>query len=400
VYEAPRELVGATGMELTEMPRHADRSLCCGAGGARMWMEEKLGERINVNRTQEAVGTGADQIAVGCPFCRVMLSDGLTAQQASGDAREEVEVLDVAQMLLASVKGVPATRTKQAAAEAGAGAGTATATLTRDEEATAAEPAPGDATRTEGTLTETSEVGPAARASGGGGSLFDLGDDGDSPTTTDEDRSIPEEAAAAKPEGSGGSLFDLGSDDAEAASQEEQKQARVENAGAGMETDLSTGGSLFDLGGDDPDEYDAGEPVSPSGTLEESQAASDPPRRESTGDSTASGGTDLGAGGSLFDVAPDAPTEPEATAEADAPDVEEGRASAPSPSTEVPEAGSLFDIAAPEPEAVTTAASNEPQEPGEGPAEQEEDPKPTASGPTHQPRTDADIDDSGSLFDL
>ncbi len=72
--------------------------------------EENLGERINMNRTKEAVGTGADQIAVGCPFCRVMLSDGLTSQQAKGEAREEVEVLDVAQMLLASVKGEQATK--------------------------------------------------------------------------------------------------------------------------------------------------------------------------------------------------------------------------------------------------------------------------------------------------
>ena len=92
------------------MERSSERSFCCGAGGARMWMEEKTGERINVNRTNEAVGTGADQIAVGCPFCRVMLSDGLTAAQAKGEAREEVEVLDVAQMLLASVKGEQATK--------------------------------------------------------------------------------------------------------------------------------------------------------------------------------------------------------------------------------------------------------------------------------------------------
>ena len=69
-----------------------------------MWMEETIGSRINTNRTEEAVATGADQIAVGCPFCRVMLTDGLTAQQAEGKAREEVEVLDVAQMLLASIR--------------------------------------------------------------------------------------------------------------------------------------------------------------------------------------------------------------------------------------------------------------------------------------------------------
>jgi Fe-S oxidoreductase len=69
-----------------------------------MWMEEKTGERINTNRTTEAVATGADQIAVACPFCRVMLSDGLTSLQAGGQAREEIEVLDVAQLLLTAVQ--------------------------------------------------------------------------------------------------------------------------------------------------------------------------------------------------------------------------------------------------------------------------------------------------------
>ena len=114
VYSPPRELLDIIpNAELKEMPRNSERSFCCGAGGARMWMEEKIGERINVNRTTEAVETGADQIATGCPFCRMMLSDGLTAKQADGSAREEVEVIDIAQMLLASVKrgdgGQPAT---------------------------------------------------------------------------------------------------------------------------------------------------------------------------------------------------------------------------------------------------------------------------------------------------
>jgi Fe-S oxidoreductase len=105
VYEPPRELLSVIpGARFTEMPRNSERSFCCGAGGARMWMEENLGERINLNRTREAVATGADQIAVGCPFCRVMLSDGLTSLQADGKARDEVEVLDVAQLLLASVQ--------------------------------------------------------------------------------------------------------------------------------------------------------------------------------------------------------------------------------------------------------------------------------------------------------
>ena len=105
VYTPPRELIGALpGVTFEEMPRNSARSFCCGAGGARMWMEEKLGQRINTNRTEEAVATGADKIAVGCPFCRVMLSDGLTTQQAAGTASDEVEVVDVAQMLLAAVR--------------------------------------------------------------------------------------------------------------------------------------------------------------------------------------------------------------------------------------------------------------------------------------------------------
>ncbi|WP_040159273.1 (Fe-S)-binding protein [Mobilicoccus massiliensis] len=105
VYAPPRELIGALpGVELREMPRHGMKSFCCGAGGARMWAEENLGTRVNLNRTAEAVETGADRIAVGCPFCRVMLSDGLTAMQSDGEAREEVEVVDVAQMLLAAVR--------------------------------------------------------------------------------------------------------------------------------------------------------------------------------------------------------------------------------------------------------------------------------------------------------
>ena len=102
VYDPPRELIGALpGVTLTEMPRYGNLSFCCGAGGTRMWMEEKLGTRINGNRTEEAVTTGADQIAVACPFCRVLLSDALTSQQAAGSAPESVEVVNVAQMLLA-----------------------------------------------------------------------------------------------------------------------------------------------------------------------------------------------------------------------------------------------------------------------------------------------------------
>ncbi|WP_305092730.1 (Fe-S)-binding protein [Prescottella sp. R16] len=102
VYDAPRELMEATGSNLKEMPRHGERSMCCGAGGARMWMEEQLGKRINIDRVDEALSTSPKKIATGCPFCRVMLTDGVTARQESGQG-EGVEVVDVAQMMLETV---------------------------------------------------------------------------------------------------------------------------------------------------------------------------------------------------------------------------------------------------------------------------------------------------------
>lgn len=98
IYEAPRELLEATGVEITEMPRNRERSFCCGGGGGRMWMEENLGTRINLNRVDEAIATGAEEVAVACPFCRVMVSDGVSGRES------DVEVLDVAQALLRSVK--------------------------------------------------------------------------------------------------------------------------------------------------------------------------------------------------------------------------------------------------------------------------------------------------------
>ncbi|MFU9027591.1 (Fe-S)-binding protein [Rhodococcus erythropolis] len=102
VYDAPRELMEASGSKLVEMPRHGERSMCCGAGGARMWMEENIGKRINVDRVDEALSTNPKKIATGCPFCRVMLTDGVTARQEQGQG-EGVEVVDVAQLMLNSV---------------------------------------------------------------------------------------------------------------------------------------------------------------------------------------------------------------------------------------------------------------------------------------------------------
>ncbi len=102
-YAAPRDLIGASGAKLTEMPRHADRGLCCGAGGARMWMEEHIGKRVNTERTEEALDTGVSAIATGCPFCRVMMTDGVDEVSAARELDEKAEVLDVAQLLLGSL---------------------------------------------------------------------------------------------------------------------------------------------------------------------------------------------------------------------------------------------------------------------------------------------------------
>ncbi|MDX6198954.1 MAG: hypothetical protein QOJ79_2105 [Actinomycetota bacterium] len=111
VYTPPREILNAIpGFQTAEMTRCKERGFCCGAGGARMWMEEKIGKRINVERTDEALATDADLISTACPFCIVMLSDAVTARKQEGTAREEVQVLDVSQILARSLapKKVPA----------------------------------------------------------------------------------------------------------------------------------------------------------------------------------------------------------------------------------------------------------------------------------------------------
>jgi Fe-S oxidoreductase len=112
IYDAPRKVLDAVpGVRPVEMHRCRERGFCCGAGGARMWMEERIGKRVNVERTDEALGTGADVIGTACPYCTVMLDDAVKQRQSEGRG-EGVRVLDVAQVLEESVNGSAPTGTQ------------------------------------------------------------------------------------------------------------------------------------------------------------------------------------------------------------------------------------------------------------------------------------------------
>jgi Fe-S oxidoreductase len=98
VYDAPREVLHLAGASLTELPRHRNNSFCCGAGGAQMWKEEEHGaERVNENRFAEALATGKNTLAVGCPFCLAMMTDAAKA------AKSEMQVKDVAEVVAESI---------------------------------------------------------------------------------------------------------------------------------------------------------------------------------------------------------------------------------------------------------------------------------------------------------
>ncbi|QMU79807.1 (Fe-S)-binding protein [Streptacidiphilus sp. PB12-B1b] len=108
VYTPPREIIAAVpGLRNEEMHRHKERGFCCGAGGARMWMEERIGKRINTERVDEALSLNPDIISTACPFCLVMLSDSANGKKSEGAAKEALRVVDVAQLLLDSVKALP-----------------------------------------------------------------------------------------------------------------------------------------------------------------------------------------------------------------------------------------------------------------------------------------------------
>ncbi|GLW29002.1 (Fe-S)-binding protein [Actinoplanes regularis] len=106
VFTPPREVLGSVpGLRFTEMERSRETSFCCGAGGARMWMEEPIGTRINETRTDQALDTGASVVAGACPFCISMLTDGVATRKQQGRAAEEIRVADVSELLLRSVRG-------------------------------------------------------------------------------------------------------------------------------------------------------------------------------------------------------------------------------------------------------------------------------------------------------
>ena len=105
VYTPPRELIAKVpGLRNEEMHRHKERGFCCGAGGARMWMEERIGKRINNERVDEALSLNPDIVSTACPFCLVMLTDSVNGKKNDGQAKESMQVVDVAQLLLDSVK--------------------------------------------------------------------------------------------------------------------------------------------------------------------------------------------------------------------------------------------------------------------------------------------------------
>ncbi len=117
VYLAPRKVIGSlAGIDIVEMPRNGTRGMCCGAGGARMWMEETIGKKVNTERAQEALATGAERIAVACPFCYVMMDDGVKGEGKD----EEVVVSDIAEVILEALEAEP-TAAKPASANFSSG---------------------------------------------------------------------------------------------------------------------------------------------------------------------------------------------------------------------------------------------------------------------------------------
>jgi Fe-S oxidoreductase len=108
VYLSPRKVIGSLGgVEIVEAGRNGTTGMCCGAGGARMWMEETIGKKVNDARAEELIATGASKVATACPFCYIMLDDGVKG----AGAEETVQVADISMHVLTALEGADARRT-------------------------------------------------------------------------------------------------------------------------------------------------------------------------------------------------------------------------------------------------------------------------------------------------
>ena len=108
IYLAPRKVIGSLkGIDIVEMPRNGTKGMCCGAGGGRMWMEESIGTKVNDERAREAISTGASRVATACPFCYIMLDDGV---KAAGVEEDQVRVADLSIHLLEAIEAGERTR--------------------------------------------------------------------------------------------------------------------------------------------------------------------------------------------------------------------------------------------------------------------------------------------------
>jgi Fe-S oxidoreductase len=103
-FDAPRAVIEATGVpNIKELERNKRHGFCCGAGGGRMFMEEHEGQRVNLNRTDEIIDAGVEAVAVACPFCNIMLTDGMKQR----NVEEKIAVLDIAELVAQSLPDVP-----------------------------------------------------------------------------------------------------------------------------------------------------------------------------------------------------------------------------------------------------------------------------------------------------
>jgi Fe-S oxidoreductase len=99
IFEEPREVLNSIGIKIKEMPRSKEANFCCGAGGARMWIEEEKDQRVNIERSREIMDTGAKKVALGCPFCMTMIEDGLK------ELDESMQVFDFAEIVAMAIEG-------------------------------------------------------------------------------------------------------------------------------------------------------------------------------------------------------------------------------------------------------------------------------------------------------